>query len=105
MLAPVRHSYKSAGINQLASSPLSSSGSRAGGTREAPILYMRCLSLFSWFPEFFDGPNSTVYLTVGPVEADKLREQYNKRDRARRGSSARACAFRFVSTIRLKVKS
>lgn len=101
---------KSAGINSLASSPLSSSGSRAGGnTRSSyslhavvpliniffcPLLALRILRI---------SPGPTAQYMPG--RQTNFASNIPKRDRVHRRSSARACAFRFVSTIRPKVKS
>lgn len=101
-LAPVRHSYKRC-WHQPASKlpPCRVRGQGRGGTREAPILYMQSLSLFLVPRMIRLGQQHSRYIHRQTNFAGNI----NKRDRARRRSSARACAFRFVSTIRFKLKS
>lgn len=99
----VRHSYKSAGISQLASSPCRGRGQGRG--EHAKLLFSTCSASHSFLGSQKYSAGPTAQYTSALVDADKPGEQYNTRDRGHRECSARACAFRFVSTIRLKVKS
>lgn len=107
VLAPVRHSYKKC-WRQLASKlPLSSSGSRAGGNTRSSYSLHAVVPLIN----IFFCPLLALRISPGPTAQYIPGRQTNfasntpKRDRVHRRSSARACAFRFVSTIRPKVKS
>lgn len=86
---------KSAGINSLASSPLSSSGSRAGGNTRSSYSLHAVVPLIN----IFFCPLLALRISPGPTAQYMPGRQTNfasnipKRDRVHRRSSARACAF------------